>query len=275
MSSEGIAPVVSIVIVTYNALEYVQRCLQDIRTRTKEIPYEVVVVDNRSQEPTREFLQQQEDIRLVLNDENKLWCAGCNDGIRAADPGSKYILLLNSDIEIRREDWLQVLIAVMEQDPRTGIVGPQHNRMRGCAPVFGWIDGHCMLIRRKLLDEVGLLDCERWPWSGAPAELTAAAYARGYTYRVVHPDDEPVHHHENKSTDTVVNQRIKKLPKPKFVFPDILRRYGIQPRRSVADLGLMFGADSTLGGAILRWFDQKQFYYAHPVGKAVSDSLHS
>jgi len=260
-------PLVSIIIVTYNAPEYVKRCLDDVRTSTQGVPYEVVVVDNASEAPTRELLQSRSDIRLILNDTNKLWCAGCNDGIRAANPSSKYILLLNSDVEIQRPDWLQVLITVMESDPRAVMAGPEQHRLRFSAPVFGWIDGHCMLIRRSFLDEVGLLDCNRWPWAGAPAELTAAAYSKGYIYKVVNAADNIVFHHKNKSYTKEVKKHLKTLPKPKVVFGEILGRYGVKAHPSLMDVGVLAGPESKFAQAIFRRLDPKQFYYTPPVAE--------
>src|SRR3712207_5653985 len=74
-------PLVSIVIVSYNAPEYLRRCLESIRRRTAT-PHELIVIDNASREETRAYLRSLDFIRLTLNPDNRLWCAGCNQGIR-------------------------------------------------------------------------------------------------------------------------------------------------------------------------------------------------
>ena len=135
------APLVSIVMVTYNALEYVRRSVEGILSRTS-VPFELIVVDNASEAPTREYLRSVDGIRLIENPRNVLWCRGCNTGAAAAHPESRYQLLGISDIEILRDDWIEVMVAVMESETNVAIVGPQLNRRQPYAPVYGWVDGH-------------------------------------------------------------------------------------------------------------------------------------
>ncbi len=49
----------SIVILTYNKLEYTKLCIDSIRKYTKSGTYEIVVVDNNSTDDTREWLKEQ------------------------------------------------------------------------------------------------------------------------------------------------------------------------------------------------------------------------
>src|SRR5262245_48192315 len=86
----GFVPHVSICIVTHNASEHVRRCLESIRRRS-HVPYELVVVDNASRPETRELLLSQPDLKLALNDENRLWCAGINQAMGMADERSDYL----------------------------------------------------------------------------------------------------------------------------------------------------------------------------------------
>ena len=73
-------PLVSIVVVSYNATPYLRRCLESLRARTRP-PHEILVVDNASRQETRDYLRSVDFIRPVFNDENRLWCAGCSQGI--------------------------------------------------------------------------------------------------------------------------------------------------------------------------------------------------
>ena len=70
-------PLVSIIIVTFNAREYVQKCLASVREMTRTTPHELIVIDNASREETREYLRGESGFKLVLNDENLLWCRAC------------------------------------------------------------------------------------------------------------------------------------------------------------------------------------------------------
>src|SRR5438105_24999 len=132
-----VVPLVSIIVVTYNALEFVRLSLEGIQARTR-LPYELIVVDNASGPETREYLREAKGIRLIQNEENRLWAAGCNQGMRAADPRSSYLLLMNSDIEVLRDDWLEVLLHVMESDPKVAMAGTQHNKVE-FGPIYGYI----------------------------------------------------------------------------------------------------------------------------------------
>jgi GT2 family glycosyltransferase len=252
----GAAPVVSIVVVTYNALEYVRACLEGIMSRT-QVPYELIVVDNASEPPTRDYLQSLSGIRLILNDENRLWCAGCNQGMRASDPRSRYILLLNSDITIMRDDWLNVMISLVESEPRVGLTGPVFRRV-SMGPVYGFIDGQCLLFRRQVLDEVGYFDEVRWPWGGAAAEFAVAAFAKGWIYKAVHKEDEIVIHHRGKSKTPELAEKIERLPRGAEHFREILERHGLRPTPSILDHKMF---PRSLRDRLERF----RFYYADPV----------
>jgi GT2 family glycosyltransferase len=164
------------------------------------VPYEVVVVDNASRVETRAWLEEQPDLRLVLNEENHLWCAGINQAMEMADPRSRALLLLNPDVEILSDRWLEVLLHHLDSDARVGVVGTTH-RYSPLGPVHGWIDGCCFLARREALEEVGPFDAARFPWSGGPALWTIRAWKAGWSYRVVHRRDRLLVHHQHRSIE--------------------------------------------------------------------------
>lgn len=260
------APLVSIVIVTYNAPHHVRKCLADVRARTA-VPFEFVIVDNASEAETRDFLRAQEgepDVRLILNDDNRLWSAGCNQGIQATDPRSQYLLLLNSDVEVLRDDWLDVMIRLMESEPRVGIVGPVHRRVE-IGPLYGFIDGQCMLFRRAVLDQVGLLDEKRWPWGGGAAEFAVAAYARGWIYKAVHPEDAIIHHHREGSKTPELKAKLARMPRAAGQLAEVMRRHGIRPSRSLLDAKFL---PRSLRDARHR----RRFYYSPPIAGPAPDA---
>ncbi len=263
----GTAPLVSIVVVTYNAPEYTRLCLEGVLTRTRT-PFELIVVDNASEPPTREYVASvaaEGRIRLIQNEENRLWAAGCNQGLRITDPRSKYLLLLNSDIEVQRDDWLDVMLTLMESDPSVAIVGPQHHKLP-YGPIFGFIDGHCLLFRRTLLDELGYLDEVRWPWFGAPAEMTVAAYAKGHRYKVVHPDDEILIHHGGKShTTTDSKAELEAIQRPRRIFRELMQEYGIAEEVPPEET-------NPLLKPLRKTLEKRRFYYAESVGHRISQS---
>lgn len=87
---------VSFIILSYNTQEYTKLCIQSIRDTCYKGAYEIVVVDNASDDGSVEWLRQQEDVILKENSENAGFPAGCNQGIKLADPNND-IFLLNND----------------------------------------------------------------------------------------------------------------------------------------------------------------------------------
>lgn len=109
-------PLVSIVIVNYNHPEFIAVCLRSL-TITTGVPYEVIVVDNGSEPETvgvlRVFQKEGYIRKLVEEKENHYFSEGNNIGVRNSDPAAEYVLLLNSDVGILREDWLSKTLAWM------------------------------------------------------------------------------------------------------------------------------------------------------------------
>lgn len=176
----------SIIILTWNQLEYTKACLASIAVNTPE-PYELILVDNGSADGTVAWLREQVSadsrIRLIENAENRGFAAGCNQGIRAAQ--GDFILLLNNDTVVT-PGWLAGMKELLDRYPDAGIVGPMTNSASGVqvvaeagygslAELPAWsgafrennrwriipqrrIVGFCMLFRRELLEKIGLLD---------------------------------------------------------------------------------------------------------------------
>lgn len=139
-------PIVSIIVLTYNQLNYTKQCLNSIVSKTT-IPYELIVVDNASHDDTDYYLiefkkkildsrKQQNgspehfctNIEIILNGDNKGFAAGNNVGI--AQSQGQYVLLLNNDVVVT-ENWLEQLLLVAEQDETIGILGPVTNYISG------------------------------------------------------------------------------------------------------------------------------------------------
>lgn len=222
------APLVSIVTVTFNAADYVRRLHESIEAKTHE-PYELVVVDNASDEPTRAVNRDRAaagKIRLLQNEDNLLWAPACNQGVAACDARSKYVLLLNPDCEVLRDDWIARLAAVLEDDPKVAVTGIALNWKR-IGPVFGCVDGQCFFMRREALTAVGPFDAERYPWNGAPFDWCARAFAKGWIYRRAANDPPFLVHHGHKSVDASG----KAHPWRPVDVEEMCRRAGLTPTR--------------------------------------------
>lgn len=118
-------PMISFVIVTWNAKEYVTECLQSIRENCA-VPAEVIVVDNDSQDGTPSRVREKfPEFRIVETGANLGFAKGNNVGIALAR--GRYLFLVNSDVKIL-PGCVEKLISLMENNPDAGLVGPQ---MRG------------------------------------------------------------------------------------------------------------------------------------------------
>ena len=87
---------VSVIIVNYNSTGLLKNCINSVNAFTKEINYEIIVVDNNSMEGDIDVqLKNFDRVKLIKNDVNKGFGAANNQGVKIAK--GKYVLLLNND----------------------------------------------------------------------------------------------------------------------------------------------------------------------------------
>lgn len=213
--------VTSIVILTYNKLDYTKLCIDSIRTYTKAGSYEIIIVDNASTDGTVEWLKSQPDIRCILNTENLGFPKGCNQGMEIAK-GTE-ILLLNNDTIVTK-DWLTNLKKALYSDEKIGAVGPVTNcsvnyqdievgyknvdEMQMFAANYNhtnarqWeekvkIIGFCILFKRSVLDCIGFLDEQFSPGNYEDDDYCFRMITAGY--KILLCNDTFIHHFGNTS----------------------------------------------------------------------------
>lgn len=216
---------VGVVVVTYNAMPYLERCLESVRR------YPTIVVDNGSSDGTAELVRTRfPDVRLV-EQENRGLAAGWNRGMRELD--ARYFLIHNADAWVVG-DAVERLVAFADAHPDAAVVGPRllfpdgslQPSVRGFPTLWrlateflflrklapgsqlfnafyasafdhrttveaDWVMGACMLVRREAVDQVGPLDEEYFLFS----EETDWEYRfrqAGWKVRF-YPDAEVVH----------------------------------------------------------------------------------
>jgi GT2 family glycosyltransferase len=92
-------PEVSIIIVNYNTFYLTVKSINSIKEKTKDVTYEIILVDNGSSEcDAEEFKNIFQDIILIKSEKNLGFAKACNLGIKKSS--SEVILLLNSDTEL-------------------------------------------------------------------------------------------------------------------------------------------------------------------------------
>jgi len=115
------APIISIVIPTYQHVRDIGRCLESIYTQTYK-DYEIVVVNDGSTDGTSEALAPHVAsgrIRLIEKEnggDTRSAQAARNLGWKSAHPGSKYLLFCDADV-VMRPDMLEKMAAALEAHP--------------------------------------------------------------------------------------------------------------------------------------------------------------
>ena len=183
---------VSVVVVTFNSAEWIERCLDSVRD------YETIVVDHGSTDGTIELVRQTSPEARLIEQENLGMGGGNNTGMRLAS--GRYFLLLNSDAWVL-DDGIEELARFGDDHPDAAVVGPrllnpdgslqrsarafptlwrlttEYLFLRKLAPrsralntfyeggfdhdevrEVDWLFGACLLVRRDAADEVGLFD---------------------------------------------------------------------------------------------------------------------
>ncbi len=182
---------VCIVIVSYNVCQLLDECLQSVLKALKGLDAEVYVVDNCSVDGTVETLQPKHpEVHFVQNKENVGFARANNQAIRMSE--SEYVLLLNPDTVVY-ESTIRETLAFMDTHLKAGGAGvrmltregkpaPESRRaiptpwvamlkMMGATRRYymsnlPWdkpgrievISGAYCMLRRKAINEVGLLD---------------------------------------------------------------------------------------------------------------------
>jgi len=113
---------ISIVILTWNGLDFTKRCLDSLFKSNLPKNYEIIVVDNGSKDGTVEYLKGVPKLKLIQNSENLGYSKAVNIGIKSSIKGSD-IVLLNNDVELIEKDWLIKLGNCAQSHNEYGVIG--------------------------------------------------------------------------------------------------------------------------------------------------------
>lgn len=213
---------VSIIILSYNQLEYTKECIESIKATTNPNTYEIIVVDNNSNEETVQWLKEQKDIVVRFNKENRGFPGGCNDGIEIASKEND-IFLLNNDTVVMNNSIFNLRMALYSNDS-VGAVGAVSNYVSNYQMVgfnsgkkedyFKFADennitnesrydertrliGFAMLIKREALNKVGVLDEDFFPGNFEDDDLSLRLILNNYKLLVCW--DSYIHHYGSVS----------------------------------------------------------------------------
>ncbi len=225
-------PLVSIIVLTKNNGALLKRCVDSIQAITGYENYELIIVDNGSDEPKSKALlaslKEGEKVRVfekplpfnfsLLNN----WAAKRAEG--------DILLFLNDDIEVIDEDWLREMVShamrkavgpvgakllfpddyIQHAGMILGISGlaghafkflhrtnPGHIGRAGIIQNYSAVTAACMAIRRNVFDEVGGFDEENLGTAYNDADLCLRAWEKGY--RTLWTPHALLIHHESAS----------------------------------------------------------------------------
>jgi len=184
---------VSIIIVNYNGRKWLQKCLDSLYRQTYK-NFEIIFVDNASVDDSVEFVEnnyKHDRMKIVKNDKNSGFAGGNNLGLKYAK--GDFILLLNNDTWAK-EDYLEKFIQAFEEIPNLGsaqskiVLMDEPDTLDSCGsywtntsflyhygngkdqslkkynknmPFFS-NKGASILIRKDLIDKIGLFDDDFW-----------------------------------------------------------------------------------------------------------------
>ncbi len=111
----------SVVIVNYNVVNFLEQCLNSVLAASKRLQIEVFVVDNNSVDGSVEFIRQKfPTVNLIANKENVGFSKANNQAILQSK--GRYVLLLNPDTVVE-QDTFDKCVAYMDAHPKTGGLG--------------------------------------------------------------------------------------------------------------------------------------------------------
>lgn len=126
-------PEILTIVVTYNAMKWLDRCLGSLSE--SEVPTDVIVIDNGSVDGTCEYIAgNYPDVLLTRSEENLGFGKANNVGFRyALEHQYRYVYLMNQDAWVYK-DTLSVLTSAMDSDSSIGILSPMQMTASGDRP---------------------------------------------------------------------------------------------------------------------------------------------
>lgn len=115
----------SILIITYNAIEYTKKCLDLLLKDDLDDDIEIILFDNKSSDGVDQFIkkfEERKNVKVILNEKNLGFALGNNTAANFAT--GEYLFLLNPDTEILLEN-VKNLIDYLDRNSNVGVVGPK------------------------------------------------------------------------------------------------------------------------------------------------------
>lgn len=207
-----------VIIPVWNQLANTRDCVDSVVKNTGP-DYRIVIIDNGSDDETRKYLEGLKTmaappVTLIRNERNEGFVKAVNKGMAVSD--APYICILNNDTLVTK-DWLKIMMDIAEKQKDIGIVNPSSNNL-GQRPARGepmglyanrlksesdkFIElgaaiGFCMLIKREVVDRIGVFDEIYGMGNFEDTDFSRRAVRENY--RCVRACGAYVYHKENSS----------------------------------------------------------------------------
>ena len=201
---------VAIIICTYNQNILLRKCLSSLKNKTDYKKYKVYFIDDSGKrEIGKEIKTKFSWVNVLINKKNLGFSKSNNIGIKKAlkDFNPDYFLLLNDDVEIVEKNWLKKLIQAGEEDEKSGILGcrivypdgslqwvAKNNKILSFkkpgnkefskkmleTQKVNDIMGACFLVKKEVINEIGLFDEKFSPFYGEETDFCYRAINKGF-----------------------------------------------------------------------------------------------
>lgn len=248
-------PLISIIIPLYNSADFTRLCLEYLPLScSKQLDYEVILVDNASSDHTSVVLNKYaQKFQFIRNSTNLGFARACNQGAQIAK--GEYLVFLNNDT-VPQSGWLASILNEFETHPDTGITGsklvypnrtiqhagvvffttllpyhcylgfPDTSTMVNKRRPFAAVTGACLSIRKSLFQRVGGFD-ERY--INGLEDIDLCLQIGQLNYKCMYLPSSELIHFESRSPgrqDSMVHNRAYFLDRwGKSINPDDFRYY--------------------------------------------------
>jgi GT2 family glycosyltransferase len=198
------------------------------------LSYEVIIVDDASNDTTGELLKKVKNIKVIRNESNLGFIGSCNEGMKVSD--GKYVLFLNNDTLVT-EYWLEPLVNVIDRK-NVGAVGAKliypNGKLQEAGGIIwndasGWnygrgddaempeynfirevdyCSGAALMVKKELFDKLGGFNSIFKPAYYEDTDLCFAL--RGIKYKVMYQPQSVVVHFEGASNGIDTSSSVKR-----------------------------------------------------------------
>lgn len=112
---------ISVIVLNYNNKKIIEKCIDSLLKYNHRYKYEIIVVDNQSQDGSYELIKRKyKNIKVLRNSKN-----GCSSGrnLGVANSSKEYVIFLDSDQWVTNDFWLDNYIEVLSSNSSVGAVG--------------------------------------------------------------------------------------------------------------------------------------------------------